>query len=220
MKAASCLAASVVVLALAANIAQAEIVDVRITGSVEWNMISGPPLNGAQVGDAATLTFTIDSNSFLNNPQFPTRGYPIDLSSFTLQFPSFSIGLQNPYPAGQTPYFVIRNNDPQVDGFFISTGTGFFDGVPLNQAGGFGQFKNEFHVTYEGTRLSSLDVLDALGHYDFTGLTVFNWTIDDGPVNALGILFNDMTISVPEPSTVGLVAALGAMTLRRRRPAA
>ena len=201
----------------AAASARADIVNVEIRGSVEWNQIPAAPLSGAHVGDAATLTFTVDSNNFLNNPQFPTRGYPIDFNSFKLKFPTFEIGLQNPYPAGQTPYFVLRNNDPAVDGFFISTGTGFFDGVPLNQAGGVEQFANEFHATYGGTLLSSLDVLGAVGHYDFTGLTVFNWTIDDGPLNPLGILFNDMTISVPEPGSIGLLALALPLLARRRR---
>lgn len=210
-------AASVGMLLPAAD-ARAEIVNVEVNGSVEWNMIGAPPLNGAQVGQAAKLTFTVDSNNFANNPVHPTRGYPIDLASFKLKFPTFEIGLQNPYPAGQTPYFVIRNNDPAVDGFFVSTGTGNFQGVPLSQAGGFGQFANEFHVTYEGTRLSSLDVLGALGNYNFTGLSVFNWTIDDGPVNALGILFNDMSISVPEPGSAALLMLGGGLlALRRRR---
>ena len=204
-------------LAFAGRDARADIVDVQLNGSVEWNMITGAPLNGAHVGDLAKLTFTVDSNNWVNNPVHPTRGYPIDLASFKLTFPTFEIGLQNPYPAGQTPYFVIRNNDPQVDGFFISTGTGNFDGVPLNQAGGFGQFKNEFHVTYGGSRLSSLDILGALGHYDYTGLSVFNWTIDDGPVNALGINFTDMTISVPEPASIGLLALALPLVRRRRR---
>jgi hypothetical protein len=210
-------AAAIGAFAFAAADARAEIVDVTINGNVEWNQITGAPLNGAQVGQVAKLTFTVDSNIFLNNPTFPTRGYPIDKASFKLKFPTFEIGLQNPYPAGQTPYFVLRNNDPAVDGFMVSSGTGSPDGVPLSQAGGFGQFKNEFHVTYGGSLLSSLDVLGALGHYDFTGLTVFNWTIDDGPVNALGILFSDMSISVPEPASMGLLALALPLLARRRR---
>ena len=210
-------AASAGMLGLAASAARAETVTVEINGSVEWNQIVAPPLGGAHVGDAAKLTFTLDSNNWVNNPQFPTRGYPIDVTSFKLSFPTFDIGLQNPYPTGQTPYFVIRNNDPAVDGFFVSTGTGNFQGVPLTQAGAFGQLANEFHVTYEGTRLSSLDVLGALGQYNYTGLTVFNWTIDDGPLNPLGIVFSNMTISVPEP---GMTAAFGLalpLLVRRRR---
>jgi hypothetical protein len=204
--------------AIAAGTARAETVTVNIKGSVEWNQIPGAPLNGAHADDAADLTFTVDSNNFLNNPVHPTRGYPIDLDSFKLKFPTFEIGLQNPYPSGQTPYFVIRNNDPAVDGFFVSTGTGFFDGVPINQVGAFGNFANEFHATYEGSRLSSLDILGALGHYDFTGLAVFNWTIDDGPLNPLGILFSEMTISaVPEPAVPAALALMGMASLARRR---
>jgi hypothetical protein len=204
-------------LMFAASSARADIVTVDITGSVEWNQITAPPLGMAHAGDAAHLSFTIDSSNFVNNPQFPTRGYPIDKDSFKLKFPTFEIGLQSPYPAGQTPYFVIRNNDPQVDGFFVATNTGAFQGVPLNQTGAVTQFANEFHVTYEGTRLSSLDVLGAVGHYDFTGLSVFNWTIDDGPFNPMGILFNEMNISVPEPASLATCAIGGLSLLARRR---
>jgi hypothetical protein len=204
---------------IASSVSRADIVNVSLKGSVEWNFITGAPLNGAHVNDKAELVFSVDSDNFSNNPQFPTRGYPIIQSSFKLNFPTFDIGLMNPYPAGTTPYFVIRNNDPAVDGFLISDGTGFPDGVSLNQSGGFGPYANEFHATYPGSMLSSLDVMGALGHYDFTGLSVFNWTLDDGPNNAMGILYSEMTISaVPEPT--GLLAcslvALGA-TARRRR---
>ena len=66
--------------------------------------------------------------------------------------------------------------------------------MPISQTGIFGQFNNNYSVTYTGDTLPSLDILDALGTYDFTGLTVFNWTIDDGPFNAMGIIFEQMTI--------------------------
>src|SRR5262245_66619706 len=89
--------------------ARGDIVTVDIKGSVEWNFITAAPLGLAHVNDAAELTFTIDSNNFVNNPNSPTRGYPIDKNSFVLKFPNTQIGLLNPYPAGQTPYFVLRN---------------------------------------------------------------------------------------------------------------
>jgi len=204
---------------LAATASRADIVNVSVRGSVEWNFITAAPLGGAHVNDPAELTFSVDSNNFANNPAFPTRGYPIIQSSFKLKFPTFEIGLMNPYPAGTTPYLVIRNNDPAVDGFMISDGTGFPDGVSLAQNGSFGPFANEFHATYPASTLSSLDVLGALGHYDFTGLSVFNWTLQDGPVDAMGILFSDMTISaVPEPTSlaIGALVSLGALARRRR----
>ena len=71
--------------------ARAVIVNVTINGSVEWNFITTPPLGGAQVGQAAQLTFTVDSDNFQNNPAYPTRGYPIDKASFKLAFPTTSI---------------------------------------------------------------------------------------------------------------------------------
>lgn len=198
--------------------ARADLVNVEIKGSVEWNFITAPPLGLAHVGDAADLTFTVDSNNFVNSPTFPTRGYPIDKSSFVLKFPGTQIGLLDPYPAGQTPYFVLRNNDPAVDGFFVATNVNDFAGVPLNQPGVVGPYANEFHATYGGSTLSSLDILGALGHYDFTGLSVFNWTLDDGPNNAMGILFSDMTISaVPEPTSLGVCVLAGLGLLARRR---
>ncbi|MCA8960161.1 MAG: hypothetical protein KDC38_06590, partial [Planctomycetes bacterium] len=159
--------------------------------------ISSGILGSPTAGDAATITFTVDSGVFTDNPSFPTRGYPIDSGSFALTFPSGSIGLQSPFPAGQTPYFVIRNNDPAVDGFWTSTNLSFPAGVPLGQTGSFGQFTNNYYVTYDGSTLSSLDILDALGSYDFSGLAVFNWTIDDGPFNAMGLVIASLTIEVP-----------------------
>ena len=135
------------------------------------------------------MSFLVDSDVFTNSTSVPTRGYHIDETSFVLTMGSASVGLQSPFPAGQTPYFVIRNDDPAVDGFFTATSVDFPIGVPLSQTGVFGQFINNYSVTYVGTTLSSLNILGALGTYNFTGLTVFNWTIDDGPFNAMGILF-------------------------------
>lgn len=205
-------------LALNADSARAETVQVSIRGTVEWNDVPVAPLNGINENDSVTMTFNVDSNNFVNNASFPTRGYVIDQSSFQISFPSLNVGLQSPFPAGQTPYFCIRNNDPAVDGFFLSTDTAGFAGVPTDVAGQFGNFNDEFHVTYGGTTLSSLNILGAVGEYDFDGLTVFNWSLDDGPFNPLGILFSDMTISVvPEPTSMGVIGLAAVAVLRRRR---
>jgi len=175
-------------------------VRVTVNGTVVGNQINPPPLGSAVVGDAATMTFELDSDVFANSPNFPTRGYEIDQSSFELVLGAATIGLQSPFPAGQTPYFVIRNDDPAVDGFFVSTNLDNPFGVPLDQTGVFGQFIDSFSVTYGGSTLSSLGLLGALGTYDFTGLTVFNFTIDDGPFNPLIIDFVSLTIEcAPAP---------------------
>jgi len=188
-------AAALACFALASSARAGIPVTVTVTGTVDYNQISAPPLGDANAGDVATLTFLLDSDDFVNSASFPTRGYRIVQSSFTLTMGAATIGLKNPFPAGQTPYFAIRNNDPSVDGFLVSTNYEFPTGVPLNQNGGFGAFIENFYVTYVGSTLPSLDILDALGTYDFTGLTVFNWTVDDGPFNPVGVTFAQIEIA-------------------------
>ena len=135
----------------------------------------------------------VNSEDFLNSPSFPTRGYFIDEASWSLQFDNGSIDLENPY-TGFGAMFVLRNNDPAVDGFLVSDNVDNPQGVPLDQIGGFGPFEHSFLVTYPGTFLNSLNIAGAVGTYDFTGLSVFNWTIDDGPFNPLGLEFQELKI--------------------------
>jgi hypothetical protein len=169
-------------------------VKVTVIGTVGFNQIGAPPLGLANGGDPATLTFLLDSDLFTNSVSFPTRGYHIDQTSFTLTVGAATVGLQSPFPAGETPYFVLRDNDPAVDGFFTATSVDFPIAVPLSQTGIFTQFKNNYSVTYGGSTLSSLNILGALGTYNFAGLSVFNWTIDDASFNAMDINFAGMKI--------------------------
>jgi hypothetical protein len=180
--------------------AGATIVKVTIHGTVAFNSITKAPFTQVTTGQSAVLSFLLDSGSFVDSPNFPTRGYVIDKSSCTLAFPSATVPLQSPFPAGQTPYFVIRNDDPAVDGFYISTDVDGPTSLPLAPVGSFGHFADAFHVTYEGSTLASLDLLGALGSYDYTGLTVFGWSVDDGPFSPLGIDFVSMTIETAVPT--------------------
>lgn len=195
---------------------------VTVTGEVEFNGIRNGDINRTIVtaGSPAVLTFELDAGDYLDSMIFPVRGYAINQASYLLTLNGVQVGMQNPYPAGQTPYFVIRNNDPAVDGFFLSSNidTGAPEGVPTDEPGIFGQFYNNFYVTYLGSTLPSLDIMDALGTYDFTDLTVFNWTLDDGEFgpNAMGILFSQMTIT-PEPASIALLAIAGLALIRRKR---
>ncbi|QDU66932.1 hypothetical protein [Engelhardtia mirabilis] len=167
---------------------------IRVEGQVEYNAIGSGPLSQVNPGDHATLTFTVDSDLFVNSPSFPVRGYVIDKASYLLQFPGGAVPLEAPY-TGNDPLFTIRNNDPAVDGFYISTDVNGPIGVPLDINGSFGPFNHNFYVTYGGDELPSLDIADAVGNYDFTGLTVFNWTIDDGPFNPFGLIFESMSVT-------------------------
>lgn len=216
MKASKSLLIAVSVLAVVATAAQADTVTVTINGLVEWNRIpAGYPLHDAAAADPATISFTVDSTNYVNSPNYPTRGYPINQNSFQLSFPADNVGLQIPFPSGQTPYFVIRHNDPQVDGFLVSTSYDWPNGVPINAVGYYSQLVNEFHVTYKHGTLPSLDVMDALGSYDYGGLEVFNWAIQDGGLDAMYIDYSQMSIT-PEPASIGLLALSFVLIGRRR----
>jgi hypothetical protein len=194
---------------------------VTINGEVEFNQISTGAYAGVNPGDDAQISFLLDSDLFVDGTLFPTRGYEVDQSSYSYSFAGGSIvtGLADPFPAGQTPYFVLRDNDSAVDGFFLATDpvVGFPNGLPSDQVGIFGDFINQFSVTYDNDPLPSLDILDAVGFYDFTGLTVFGFTIDDGPFNAMGLIFSDMTIEIiPAPATLAVLAPIFFARRRRR----
>lgn len=212
-------AAGVAIGAMAGSVgvAEAEIVLVEIAGTVEFNQVNAPPIGSLTAGTAVVLSFLVDSDDFANSPTYPTRGYVIDQASFSLAGGGVSVGLQSPFPAGEVPYFVIRNDDPAVDGFFIARSVDFPIGVPLGQAGFFERFSQDFSVTYGGGLLESLDILDAVGTYAYDGLTNYNWTIEDGPFSPVSIGFESISISVvPAPATVAMLLLGGACGRRRR----
>lgn len=215
----SCLTALCCIFGL--STAHADVFDVTIQGEVEFNQINGGPLGTVVEGDLATISFQVDSGNFQDSTNFPVRGYIIDESSFSMDIGSVSVGLED--PSTEIPLFALRNDDPAVDGFFLGTNVdGFPNGVALDQTGLFGQFRSNFSVTYENDPLPSLDIADAVGEYDFDGLSVFGFTIDDGPFNATGLIFNSMTISspstIPEPTMIIPVIGLGiAFSGRRKR---
>lgn len=184
--------------------AAAAVVQVEITGMVEYNQIGSGPLGEVDPGDPATLTFTLDSDDFVNSTRFPTRGYVIDPSSFALVIGPAAVGLQSPFPGGETPFFTIRNDDPAVDGFFVATSTDFPTGVPIDETGIVEQFSCHFSVTYGGDTLDSLDILGAVGSYDFTGLTVFSFTVNDGPFEPMGMIFEQLDISLVTECTADI----------------
>ena len=171
---------------------------VTMNGEVEFNGIGFGPLGNVNPTDAAQISFEVDSSVFVNSGSFPTRGYEIDQSSWTYTLGALSVGLASPFPAGQTPYFVLRNDDPAVDGFLISRNINVPMEVPLDVQGQLGAFGCTWYVTYGNDPLPSLDIADAVGSYDFTGLTVFNWLIVDGPFEPFGVLFENFTIEAIE----------------------
>ena len=203
--------------ALVAASANATIVQIDINGSVDFGGVNNGQWQNASSGDPVTMSFQVDSNNFVDG-SFPVRGYSLIQNSFSLTIDGNTGGLSMSDPFG-TPYFVIRNDDPAVDGFFLGTSVdGFPNGVATDEAGGFGEFRALFSTTYESTRLDSLDILGAVGTYDFGGLSVFNWGLEDGPFQPMGFIFDQWTISVvPAPASLLAVAPFGLMAGRRRR---
>ena len=145
---------------------------------------------------------TVDSNTFVDGVPGDTRGYVIDQPSFSLAFSGgVSVGLLNPFSAGETPYFALVEGYPVSDGFFVSTSPLSPGGVPIAQT----PLQFSLDLGYVGTTLSSLDILAAEGTYDFDGLTRFGfdfWQVVPDNVR-LGCDFIQLTI------TVGGVASEG-----------
>ena len=147
-------------------------VDVTATGTVVFNGISDPPLGDVNGGDGVTLTFCVNSDDFDEGVPGDTRGYVIDPDSFSLSFDTpVDQGLLDPLPG--TAYFTLVEGFPVSDGFFVSTSPMSPGGVPLEQT----DYQLNYDLGYVGETLTSLDILDALGSYDFTGLTRFGFNI-------------------------------------------
>ena len=209
------LASVLICTTLLATAVQAATVTVTATGTVIGNRIADPPLSGVGFGETATMSFTVDSNNFVDGIPGDTRGYVIDESSFSMSFSGgVSVGLENPFPAGDTPYFTLVDGFPVSDGFFVSTSPISPGGVPLDQT----PINANLDLGYDGATLSSLDILDAVGDYGFAGLTRFGFTLwQVFPDNAVMEMdFVSMSI-VPEPGTLVILAPLGAFAIRRLR---
>jgi len=206
--------------ALAACATAASAVEVRITvtGVVDYNVIQGamgPVPDGAPV----SMSFSVDSNNFLGSAQFPTRGYAINPASFVMSVGGVAVTMDNPQPNGPA-YFVLRDNDPGVDGFFISQGSVELPfpatvRIPGLAAAHELDFSRTFTTT---TTLSSLNILDAVGSYGFENMSSYLWTIGRFGNPGAEYVYETISIAVvPEPAALGLMALGTLLVLRRAR---
>lgn len=191
--------------------ASAEMYSVVITGSVDFSQVSFGQFADVVSGDPIVVELMVDSDDFIDSASFPTRAYAI--TDFDVTIGGIAVGFQDPYPAGLTPYFVIRDNDPAVDGFFLSHGTDFPTGLFIDEPANVDDFFGvSFNVTYGGELLDSLDIAGATGTYDFDGLTVFGFALTDGPFEAMFFIYEQMTITgggvAVEPRSLSQVKAL------------
>lgn len=180
-------------------------VRVELRGCVTRNQVHPPASFNEDIvrrGDLGVVSFLVDSENFQSPAIVNTRGYVIDPASYTLTFYTATgtvvERLLNPYPG--TPYFVLRNGDPVVDGFFVSTDD---LGTPeiylyLTERGR-AIFQQTLETSYTENTLHSLDINDAIGTYGYTGLQRFYFTLVDTEVDALIFDYHTLTIS-PEPA--------------------
>lgn len=214
---------SIVGCALAAAVAlpaAAVPVHVEVTGVVDYNVIKGD-LEGIPSGAPVSMGFNVDSNVFVDSESFPTRGYVIDLASFDMNFGGVHISLDNPQPYADA-YFVLRDNDPAVDGFFMSQGSVDYPlPLSLHIPGLEPEHELNFSRTFDNdTTLSSLDILDAVGTYGFENMSSYMWTLGRFGNYGAEIVYGTLTISaVPEPSTLALLGLGALVVLRRARRA-
>ena len=204
-------AACLVVAPLAA---QAVAVKVQIDGVVDYNVIRGG-LQGIPSGAPTSMSFMLDSNVYVDSGTFPTRGYTIDLSSFTMTVGGVPISMDIPQPGDVDAYFVLRDNDPAIDGMFISLGSTDWP-FPLSVHIPDLDPEHELNFEYtfaDGVTLSSLDILDAVGTYGPPNVSSYLWALGRFGNNGAEFSPETITISaVPEPASVALMA-LGALAL-------
>jgi len=188
-------------------------VRVELGGSVEYNMIQGG-LAGIKPGERAVMSFMLDSGNFLDSANFPTRGYRIDLNSFDLNIGGVHMKLEAQQAGLGDAFFVLRDNDPGVDGFFMSLGTDDAVSLALRVPGLVPSHDLAFERTFTvDTTLHSLNILDAVGKYGFEDMASYQWTIGRLGTYGLEVNYETITISaVPEPSTTALLG-LGALVL-------
>jgi hypothetical protein len=158
-------------LVLMAASAQASPLNVMATGTVLFNGVQNPPLNGVNGGETATVSFMVDSDNFVESLPGDVRAYVIDPASFTLSFSGgVNVGLLGD---GPTAYFALVDGFPVSDGFFVSESTVSPGGVQLEQA----PVNFNLDIGYEEFTLTSLDILEAKGVYMFDGLTRYSMTL-------------------------------------------
>ena len=191
----------VTALMLVASVSFADIVSVEMVGEVEYSQVQQGIFGDVNSGDAFYASFTLDSDVFVPSPGgYGVRGYPIDVASFDLTIGSVGpVHLVNPQPDGETTYFCIRNADPVADGFFIANNVDWDNPLPkLDVPGGIDPyFSFIWSIGRTEETFSSLDILDALGTYDFDGLTSFYCAIKDAWADPIGLVPTVTIISSP-----------------------
>src|SRR5262245_12233642 len=178
--------------------------DVRVvvTGVVENNHFTSGTFAGIPAGAPVTLTIDLDSINYLDSAAFPgrCRGYRFYPNTSSLTVGPVTTTLRtSPQPAAD---FCVRNNDPGVDGFFISQGTDIDTEIPLQMV------PNNYGIGFLRTfnnvlTLPSVNILDAFGSWGMDNISVYSFAVHLGEFS-YPMIFIYQTISVqPIPCAGG-----------------
>jgi len=135
------------------------------------------------------LQINLDSDVYLDSPNLPgrTRGYSFGAADLT-----FDVGAVHAIPRADQAlnYFVIRNDDPGVDGVFISRGTDIDVEIPLAMT------PNNYGVAFlrtfdSATVFPSLDILQCTGNWTYEFMSSYNWAVQRGEGNTPLIVWYD-----------------------------
>ncbi|MCX5689155.1 MAG: hypothetical protein NTV94_05095 [Planctomycetota bacterium] len=185
--------------------AHADRVQITLTGSVEAGRITRGPFINVRANDHAVAKFEVDSNRFADSVLYPARGYIIDPTSFTITIGSATTGM--PASLGSTvPYFVLRDNDPAVDGFVISNTVDYVGSIPLNAGTGITMGMTFLRTFSTSTAFPSRNILDiAHRSFGFEDMSSYDWTI--GVAGGGSLLVTYETISIENLTTPPFCAA-------------
>jgi hypothetical protein len=196
-------AAATLLAALLAGSAQAAPdVRVTVTGVVESNGFATGTFAGIPAGAPVTMTIDLDSTDFLDSPNLPgrTRGYRFTRDRFSLRVGNVTTSLRIS-PAPQA-FFCLRNNDPRVDGFFLSQGTDIDVQIPLQMT------PNNYGIAFSRTfgnippvgpdpTLQNLNLRDAVGTWAFDNISSYNFTVElNDNITPLILAYQTITIAL------------------------
>lgn len=164
-------------LSLAAGQALAQdIYRVKVTGVVENNAFVSGAFAGIPAGSVANTVFDVDSSSFLDSAAFPGRVRAYNLVPGSLKFTMGNVTVGE--RAGFNRRFAIRNNDPGVDGVYLTQGLEIDTQIPL-AIGTTQAFGVAFSRTFNtATVWPSVDIAGAVGTWAFENISSYNYTIE------------------------------------------
>ncbi|HYD01318.1 MAG TPA: GC-type dockerin domain-anchored protein [Phycisphaerales bacterium] len=188
-------------------------VRVTVMGTVEYNSFNSGTFaqSVAPAGSPVVMTIELDSTDYLDSPNLPgiTRGFRFGPEDFSLRIADAQTTLA---AGGPQAYFVLRNDDPRVDGVFISQGTDIDTQVPLAITPvGFGI---AFQRTFDGAppppstdpdpTFTSLELTEAVGSWGLENLSAYHMAVQQNEVVVpMGIGYETLTIELLCAADVG-----------------